>query len=86
MTEFPFGLDPAGWVPNPEKPVRIKVADVGEIGFGDGNESIAAMAAHVVAFHSLKAVMKNDSSNYCTVTAWDPMKRVIEVKLNNPPA
>lgn len=82
MTNFRFGIDPSGFVPDREKPLHLKVEDVGEYGFANALEPITMMAAIVSVMTKGRELIINDAKNMLTITAWDEKARKLSVKLN----
>lgn len=79
---YPFGIDPAGYAPDRNKPIHLNVEGVGSMNFENSAGSIAQMAAMITAMQTGKELIVSDTQNFLTVTAWDPMKRILAVKLN----
>jgi len=89
--QFPFGIDPAGQVPDPSKKVTIVVGYGRLFTFDQPFEPITALVAQVklmsggseaVSYGS--AIFTNsvrDTAEEVTITGWDPVNRILTVKL-----
>jgi hypothetical protein len=81
MSEFPFGIDPRGPVPNPDEAVFVEVEGVGGMKFPGPTGTVMEMTAMVVVMQSRKHFIINDAE-YVIITGWDPVQRILRVKVN----
>lgn len=89
--QFPFGIDPAGFLPDPRKRATIEVEGSGALVFDPANEPLPGMVAQVLLIfgggNGGCIVVNNldESARKLTVTGWDAAKRHLTVRVNQMP-
>ena len=81
MAEFPFGINPGLPLPGQVPSVSVEVENMGDMTFDDPTESVAGLVAQVVSMNSVRTF--RGGTDFFTVTAWDPGKGRLKVKLNS---
>ena len=84
--KHPFGIDPAGYIPQREKGITIEVeGDENSIGFRPADEPIFELVAKVIMLRgNADTMITNSPEEGCarfTITGWDPIRRQLKVQL-----
>jgi hypothetical protein len=82
MQRFPFNLDPAEPVPEPELKVTIIITNVGRASFPNPRQALGSLVGVTYAMHTGKEMITADIRKAMTVTGWDPLMREVTVVLN----